>query len=126
MNEAVLAGIAFLGALIFGVTGFGSALVTIPLATQLVPLTLYVGTLAPLAGNTPVAVVRCSRFGSALSEAAALKSYVPGRWQVSQAFRMPGNLMSANDSAVLAACQVNVDVLHQHRAFVHKNADRQR
>jgi uncharacterized membrane protein YfcA len=38
MNEAILAGIAFLGALIFGVTGFGSALVTIPLATQLVPL----------------------------------------------------------------------------------------
>jgi uncharacterized membrane protein YfcA len=38
MNEAILAGIAFLGALIFGVTGFGSALVTIPLATQIVPL----------------------------------------------------------------------------------------
>ena len=38
MNEAILAAIAFLGALIFGVTGFGSALVTIPLATQLVPL----------------------------------------------------------------------------------------
>src|SRR2546430_13911104 len=30
--------IAFLGALIFGVTGFGAALVTIPLATHLVPL----------------------------------------------------------------------------------------
>jgi uncharacterized membrane protein YfcA len=38
MTEAILAAIAFLGALIFGVTGFGSALVTIPLATQLVPL----------------------------------------------------------------------------------------
>src|SRR5919206_5167830 len=38
MNEAILAGIAFLGALIFGITGFGSALVTIPLATHLVPL----------------------------------------------------------------------------------------
>ena len=38
MNEAILGAIAFLGALIFGVTGFGSALVTIPLATQLVPL----------------------------------------------------------------------------------------
>jgi uncharacterized membrane protein YfcA len=37
-DNAVLAAIAFLGALIFGVTGFGSALVTIPLATQLVPL----------------------------------------------------------------------------------------
>jgi uncharacterized membrane protein YfcA len=34
----LLAGIAFLGALIFGVTGFGAALVTIPLATHLVPL----------------------------------------------------------------------------------------
>jgi uncharacterized membrane protein YfcA len=35
---AALAGLAFLGALIFGITGFGSALVTIPLATHLVPL----------------------------------------------------------------------------------------
>jgi uncharacterized membrane protein YfcA len=35
---AALAGIAFAGALIFGLTGFGSALITIPLATQLVPL----------------------------------------------------------------------------------------
>jgi len=35
---ALLAGIAFLGALVFGVTGFGAALVTIPLATHLVPL----------------------------------------------------------------------------------------
>ena len=35
---ALLAGIAFMGALIFGVTGFGAALVTIPLATHLVPL----------------------------------------------------------------------------------------
>ncbi len=33
-----LAGIAFLGALIFGITGFGSSLITIPLATHLVPL----------------------------------------------------------------------------------------
>ncbi len=33
-----LAGIAFLGALVFGITGFGAALVTIPLATHLVPL----------------------------------------------------------------------------------------
>jgi len=37
--EAVaLAGIAFLGALVFGITGFGAALITIPLATHLVPL----------------------------------------------------------------------------------------
>jgi uncharacterized membrane protein YfcA len=37
-ETAALAAIAFLGALIFGVTGFGAALVTIPLATHLVPL----------------------------------------------------------------------------------------
>jgi uncharacterized membrane protein YfcA len=35
---ALLAAIAFLGALVFGLTGFGAALVTIPLASQLVPL----------------------------------------------------------------------------------------
>jgi uncharacterized membrane protein YfcA len=34
----LLAAIAFLGALIFGITGFGSALVTIPLASHFVPL----------------------------------------------------------------------------------------
>lgn len=33
-----MVGIAFLGALVFGITGFGAALVTIPLATHLVPL----------------------------------------------------------------------------------------
>jgi len=38
IESFLLAAIAFLGALIFGVTGFGSALVTIPLATHLVPL----------------------------------------------------------------------------------------
>ena len=37
-DAAILAAIAFAGALIFGVTGFGSALITIPLATHLVPL----------------------------------------------------------------------------------------
>ena len=35
---ALLAAIAFSGALIFGITGFGAGLVTIPLATHLVPL----------------------------------------------------------------------------------------
>src|SRR5260370_17838309 len=35
---AALAAIAFLGALVFGITGFGAALVTIPLATHLLPL----------------------------------------------------------------------------------------
>jgi len=37
-EAAPLAAIAFLGALVFGITGFGSALITIPLATHLVPL----------------------------------------------------------------------------------------
>ena len=37
-DSLILAVIAFIGALIFGITGFGSALVTIPLATHLVPL----------------------------------------------------------------------------------------
>jgi uncharacterized membrane protein YfcA len=36
---AALAAIAFAGAVIYGITGFGSALVTIPLAIHLVPLT---------------------------------------------------------------------------------------
>ena len=35
---ALLAAIGFLGALIFGLTGFGSSLVTIPLASHIVPL----------------------------------------------------------------------------------------
>jgi len=38
LEHLLLGGIAFLGALIFGITGFGSALVTIPLATHFVPL----------------------------------------------------------------------------------------
>jgi uncharacterized membrane protein YfcA len=38
IESAALAAIAFLGALIFGITGFGAALVTIPLATHLVSL----------------------------------------------------------------------------------------
>jgi uncharacterized protein len=37
-DVTLLAAIAFLGALIFGLTGFGSSLVTIPLASHLVPL----------------------------------------------------------------------------------------
>lgn len=35
---AALAALAFAGSIVFGVTGFGAALVTIPLATHLVPL----------------------------------------------------------------------------------------
>jgi len=38
IEAAVLAAIAFAGALVFGITGFGAALITIPLATHLVPL----------------------------------------------------------------------------------------
>lgn len=34
----LLAGIGFLGSVVFGITGFGAALITIPLATHLVPL----------------------------------------------------------------------------------------
>jgi uncharacterized membrane protein YfcA len=37
-EAAALAALAFFGALIFGITGFGSGLITIPLATHLVPL----------------------------------------------------------------------------------------
>src|SRR5688572_13981869 len=46
LEIAALAAIAFLGALVFGITGFGAALVSIPLATHLVSiqfaLALYV------------------------------------------------------------------------------------
>ena len=38
VEAPLLAAIAFAGALIFGITGFGSALITIPLATHFVPL----------------------------------------------------------------------------------------
>ena len=37
-DAPLLAAIAFAGALIFGITGFGAALLTIPLATHFVPL----------------------------------------------------------------------------------------
>ena len=37
-DTAILVAIAFAGALIFGITGFGSALITIPLASHFVPL----------------------------------------------------------------------------------------
>ena len=38
MTRIFIPFLAFCGALVFGLTGFGSALVTIPLATHLVPL----------------------------------------------------------------------------------------
>src|SRR3972149_6472656 len=34
----LIAGLSFLGSLVYGITGFGSSLVTIPLATHFVPL----------------------------------------------------------------------------------------
>lgn len=37
-DTAILVAIGFFGALIFGITGFGSALITIPLASHIVPL----------------------------------------------------------------------------------------
>ena len=56
VETAALCAIAFAGALIFGITGFGSALVTIPLATHLVPLkfALALFALADLASATRV------------------------------------------------------------------------
>lgn len=53
---ALLGAIALLGALVFGLTGFGSALVTIPLATHLVPLpfALALFALADLASSLSV------------------------------------------------------------------------
>lgn len=45
---AALAAIAFTGAVIFGLTGFGAALVTIPLATYFVPLPFALGMFAIL------------------------------------------------------------------------------
>ena len=35
---AALAAIAFCGSVVFGITGFGAALITVPLATHFVPL----------------------------------------------------------------------------------------
>ena len=37
-DAALLAGLAFVGALVVGITGFGSALITIPIATHFVPM----------------------------------------------------------------------------------------
>jgi uncharacterized membrane protein YfcA len=67
---AAFAGIAFLGALIFGLTGFGAALVTIPLATHLVPL--------------PFALALFSLADIACALAVGLenpKNAVPGEWK---------------------------------------------
>ena len=48
--------IAFLGALVYGVTGFGSALVTIPLATHVVPLPFALATYAVVDWLTSIRV----------------------------------------------------------------------
>ena len=45
---ALLAALGFAGSVMFGITGFGSALVTIPLALHLVPLPFALGRLVPL------------------------------------------------------------------------------
>ncbi|MBE0615011.1 MAG: sulfite exporter TauE/SafE family protein [Burkholderiales bacterium] len=42
----LFAGLAFLGSLIYGITGFGAALVTIPIATHFVPLPLALAVFA--------------------------------------------------------------------------------
>src|ERR671937_513633 len=53
----LLAAIAFAGALVFGITGFGSSLVTIPLATHFVPMILVGAALGvTLLVNLPRAV----------------------------------------------------------------------
>ena len=44
--ELALAPIAFLGALIYGLTGFGSALVTIPLGSHFLPLSFVLAAFA--------------------------------------------------------------------------------
>src|ERR671937_1784838 len=66
----LLAAIAFAGALIFGITGFGSSLVTIPLATQLVPL--------PFALALFALVDVCSAFSVGLENP---KNAVRAEWQ---------------------------------------------
>src|SRR5919109_396228 len=66
----LLAAIAFAGALIFGVTGFGSSLVTIPLATHLVPLAFALALFA--------LVDVCSAFGVGLENP---KNAVRAEWR---------------------------------------------
>jgi hypothetical protein len=55
-EAALLAAIAFAGALVFGITGFGAALVTIPLASHVVPLkfALALFALADLASSLSI------------------------------------------------------------------------
>src|SRR5512144_3454200 len=58
------------------------------------------------AAYVPCPTVRNSRLSSAESEADALKSYVPGTWQVWQSFRMPGYVTSEKFSVADVACQL--------------------
>src|SRR5205085_6970499 len=55
--------------------------------------------------RVPVAAVRSRRLPTA-ALGVALKSNVPGRWQVWQSFRMPGKVTSKKPSVVETACQV--------------------
>ena len=66
----LLAAIAFAGALVFGITGFGSSLVTIPLATHFVPL--------PFALALFALVDVCSAFSVGLENP---KNAVRAEWQ---------------------------------------------
>ena len=64
MSEvAGLAAIAFLRALVFGITGFGAALVTIPLATHLVPLPFALALFALSDPRDGAALARCRAMG---------------------------------------------------------------
>lgn len=69
-DALLLAALAFVGALIFGITGFGSALVTIPLATHFVPLSFALALFA--------LVDLCSALTVGLENP---KNAVPGEWQ---------------------------------------------
>src|SRR5512138_3989455 len=69
-DALLLAALAFVGALIFGITGFGSALVTIPLATHFVPLSFGLALFA--------LVDLCSALTVGLENP---KNAVPGEWQ---------------------------------------------
>ena len=64
------------------------------------------------AGNVPEATnLNWRLFGNGMTEPGALKSKVPGKWQVSQSCRMPGYPMLLNESKIepsglRTACQL--------------------
>ena len=55
----------------------------------------------------PVPTVLRSRLPNAVDDAVALKSNVPGRWQVRQSLRMPGYVVLKKPLVDDAAFQVN-------------------